>query len=50
MTHVVLDTNVLISALIFPGGKPQAVVDLARDGKILAFTSPQLMEEFAHVL
>ena len=50
MIRVVLDTNILISALLFPGSKPDMVVALAREGKIQAFTSPLLMQEFARVL
>ncbi len=45
-----LDTNVLVSAVMFPGGKPSEVVSLARTGAIEAFTSPYLIEELAHVL
>lgn len=32
--RVVADTNVLVSALIFPGGAPEAVYRLALEGKI----------------
>ena len=37
--RVVLDTNVLISAVLF-GGKPRDVFRLAIQGRIDAFTSP----------
>lgn len=50
MTRVVLDTNILVSWLVFPGGKPDEVVPLARNGVIEAFTSPRIMEELARVL
>ena len=47
--RVVLDTNVLISAVLF-GGKPRAVFRLAIQGRIDAFTSPALNREFRDVL
>lgn len=47
--RVVIDTNVLISAL-FWGGHPRRVVDQAIAGQVQAVTSPQLLSEFARVL
>ena len=47
--RVVLDTNVLISAVLF-GGKPRDVFRLAIQGRIDAFTSPTLNREFREVL
>ncbi len=47
--RVVIDTNVLISAL-FWGGRPRQVVDLAVTGEIQAITSPELLAEFEEVL
>ncbi len=47
--RVVLDTNVLISAL-FWGGAPRRVVDLAVSGRFQALTSPELLVEFEAVL
>jgi putative PIN family toxin of toxin-antitoxin system len=47
--RVVLDTNVLISAL-FWGGQPRRVVDLAIAGRIQAITCPELLAELAQVL
>ena len=46
---VVLDTNVLISAVLF-GGKPRDVFRLAIQGRIDAYTSPALNQEFRDVL
>lgn len=46
---IVLDTNILISALIF-GGKPHQVLSLVLEGKIQAFTSPLLTAEFFDVV
>lgn len=47
--RVVLDTNVLISALIW-GGKPFTLLQLATEGTILLYTSPALIEELSDVL
>lgn len=49
VVRVVLDTNVLISAVLF-GGKPRDVFRLAIQGRIDAFTSPALNGEFRDVL
>lgn len=48
--RVVLDTNILISAFVFPGGTPEAVYRLALEGRISMITSPTLLAEFARVL
>jgi putative PIN family toxin of toxin-antitoxin system len=47
---VVLDTNVLISALVFPGGLPERIYGLALDGDIVLVTSSPLLVELARVL
>jgi putative PIN family toxin of toxin-antitoxin system len=47
---VVADTNVLVSALIFPGGPPEAVYRLALEGKIEIVTSRPLLAELGRVL
>lgn len=49
MTRVVLDTNVLLSAILF-GGKPEQVLKLARLEKIAAVTSPAILLELTNVL
>lgn len=46
----VLDTNVLISAYVFPGGKPEAVYRLALEGRLEIGTSRPLLAEFGRVL
>jgi putative PIN family toxin of toxin-antitoxin system len=46
---VVLDTNVLISAILF-GGKPRDLLQLIIQGQIDAFISPALEKEFRDVL
>ncbi len=47
---VVLDTNVLLSALIFPGGPPEKIVGLARLREIQVFLSPDILTELRKVL
>ncbi len=49
ITTVVLDTNVLISAILF-GGKPRQILQHVIQGKITAFLSPVLFTEFKDVL
>lgn len=44
------DTNVLLSALIFPGGSPEQVIELCRTGELSHFTSPDILSEFRGVL
>ena len=48
--RVVLDTNILVSALIFPGGKPEAVYRQALDGSLALVTTAALMAELGRVL
>ncbi len=47
--RVVLDTNIYVSS-VFWLGKPHQIVELAIDGKIQVFTSPQILEELERVL
>jgi putative PIN family toxin of toxin-antitoxin system len=47
---VVLDTNVLISAYVFPGGTPEAVYRLALEGRLDIGTSRTLLAELGRVL
>jgi uncharacterized protein len=48
--RVTADTNILISALIFPGGKPFQLLELAREGKINLTVSEAILDEMAGVL
>lgn len=48
--RVVADTNVLISALAFPGGNADLVLRMARRGEIELITSPFILAEFKRVL
>jgi putative PIN family toxin of toxin-antitoxin system len=48
--RIVVDTNVLVSALIFPGGPPEAVYRLALERRIVLVTSRPLLAELGRVL
>lgn len=48
--RVVLDTNVLISAFVFPGGAPEQVYRRVLDGRITLITSRPLLSELGRVL
>jgi len=48
--RVVLDTDVLISALAFPGSKPDQLLSRIRRGEIDLFLSPLILSELARVL
>ncbi len=47
--RVVLDTNVLVSALLWPGN-PTKLIEFAADGVVQLFASKLLIEEFSDVL
>lgn len=48
--RVVFDTNVLISAFVFPGGAPESAYRAALSGRISLVTSPPLLAELGRVL
>ncbi len=48
-SRVVLDTNVLVSAVLF-GGEPGRVVDAVREGVFVGVTSLYILDEFRSVL
>ena len=48
--RVVADTNVLVSALIFPGGSPEAFYRLVLEGRIELATSRPLLAELGRLL
>jgi putative PIN family toxin of toxin-antitoxin system len=50
MIRVVIDTNVLVSALLTSGGLPEAVIDLAISGDLLSFASESVLAEYEEVL
>jgi len=45
----VVDTNVLISAILF-GGNPERLLDLAEEGRIQLILSPEIIDEMKGVL
>ena len=46
---VVIDTNIVVSGLLF-GGKPLQILEAVIDGKIEAYTSEVLVEELLRIL
>lgn len=48
--RMVCDTNILISALLFPNSNPDEIVKLARIGEIELYISPFILNEFERVL
>jgi len=48
--RVVLDTNILVSAFVFPGGIPEAIFRLAVEEQINVISSGPLLAEFGRVL
>lgn len=50
MRRVVIDTNIFVSALIAPGGKPAAVLDIWLDGKITLLTCVEHLDELRATL
>jgi putative PIN family toxin of toxin-antitoxin system len=47
--NIVLDTNVVISALLF-GGKPRQIIKLVQEGKLTAYISSILVAELIEIL
>ncbi len=47
--RVVLDTNIVISGLLW-GGTPRQLLELGRDGKVMLFSSRELLKELSDVL
>jgi uncharacterized protein len=48
--RAVLDTNVLISAFVFPGGAPEHVYRRGLEGRLTLITSRPLLSELGRVL
>jgi putative PIN family toxin of toxin-antitoxin system len=48
--RIVLDTNVLVSAFLFPGGSPERVYRLVLSGDVTLVTSRPLLAELGQVL
>ncbi|NJL17639.1 MAG: PIN domain-containing protein [Nitrospira sp.] len=49
LRRVVFDTNVLISAYLWPG-IPRTALDMARNGRIILVSAQPAIEEFVRVL
>ena len=47
--RIVIDTNVVVSAVLSPKGKPAAVIDLVIDGDFLLILSEAILEEVRRV-
>lgn len=50
MIRVVLDTNVVVSALFSPAGCENRVLNLALHGRVQLYTSPTVQAEYERVL
>jgi putative PIN family toxin of toxin-antitoxin system len=50
MIKVVLDTNVVVSALLKESGLETAILDLALHGNVAMFVSQPILAEYAGVL
>ena len=48
--RVVLDTNIIVSALIAPAGKPAAIIDAWLDGKFTLLTCAAHVDELRATL
>jgi predicted nucleic acid-binding protein len=48
--RVTVDTNILISGINFPGGKPFQLLEMARAGTINLTVSDAILDEMADVL
>jgi len=50
MLKIILDTNVFVSALINPHGKPSQILDCVFENKLRLFLSAPIIEELEQVL
>ena len=46
---IVIDTNVVISAVFF-GGNPQKIIEAVVDGDFHAFATPAIIEEYCEIV
>jgi len=47
---IVLDTNVIVSGMLMPGGTCRRILDLMLDGTLTACTDARMLNEYADVL
>ena len=50
MIDVVVDTNILVSAIIVPGSKPDKIVELVLADKLIVNYSDEILAEYELVL
>lgn len=50
MMRAVIDTNVIISALLKPGSKPGRIIEMVLEGKINAVVSRDMLGEYKRVV
>ena len=50
MTRIVIDTNILVSAILTPKGNPAKILELVLEGKLNLIISPAILEETQQVL
>lgn len=50
MTTFVVDTNVIVSGVLFPASKPGRVLDLLLDGRLNCVASVELLSEYRDIL
>lgn len=50
MIRVVLDTNMIVSAMLRSGGLPEAVFNLAMGGEVQCYISEPIVAEYEDVL
>jgi len=50
MMGVVIDTNILVSALISPKGNPAKIIEMIITGKLKIFYSDEILGEYEEVL
>lgn len=50
MRHAVLDTNILVSALMRPDGPPGLVMAAVKQGELVPVFSPAILDEYQDVL
>jgi len=50
MIRIVIDTNILVSAILTPEGNPAKILKLALQGKLNLIISPAILEEIRQVL
>jgi putative PIN family toxin of toxin-antitoxin system len=48
--RVVIDTNVIVSHLLFPGGNPSKILDLVAADKLILLLSDEILDEAGTVL